>query len=560
MITENHSNLLDGKYGICDLVDLDRLRKVFEKFTEATGFTIGFLDHPGLNVLIGTGWRRVCTEFHRSCPVSHENCIKSNHRLLDRLTEPGKVEIEACDNGLVDCATPIIVKGKHIASLATGQLLLAPPDIERFKRQAALFGFDEQTYLAALEEIPVVEEKQLLQVTAFLGEIALIISEQGYGNLEIQEKASRLEREIAERKRIETALCESEEQYRALIETTDTGFVIIDAAGIVLNANSEYVRLTGRRSLEEITGKSVLEWTAPSEKEKNEQAVKACFRDGKIRNFEIDYIDGCGRITPIEINATVVEIGGGKRILTICRDITERKNREEIKAELISTVSHELRTPLVPIKEGINMVLEGLSGPLNDEQRNLLLTSRANVSRLVDMVNNFLDFQKLEAGMVQLRFERCNLNGLIREVAQDMASVFANRSLGFALELDDGLPEVEWDPQMMMRVVVNLLHNAARFTPQGKITVRTVLEGERIRVSVCDTGIGIKPEDLPVLFRKFVQLEDGKKLICGGTGLGLVIAKSIVEKHGGQIWAESTFGKGSVFSFSLPLTVPRPIS
>ena len=107
-------------YEIGELVDLAQLRSVFEKFTKATGFTIGFLDHPGKNVLIATGWRDICTKHHRACPVAAENCRLSNAHLLDNLNQPGQTVIEECANGLVDCATPIIVNGKHIASLATG--------------------------------------------------------------------------------------------------------------------------------------------------------------------------------------------------------------------------------------------------------------------------------------------------------------------------------------------------------------------------------------------------------------------------------------------------------
>ncbi len=122
---------------------------------------------------------------------------------------------------------------------------------------------------------------------------------------------------------------ESEQKYRTLVETTGTGFVIIDALGNVLDANPEYVRLTGHTGLAEIAGRNVLEWTAVYEKEKNAQAVQQCIRNGFIRNFEIDYISTTGTITPIEINATVLESGERIRILTLCRDITERRRAEE---------------------------------------------------------------------------------------------------------------------------------------------------------------------------------------------------------------------------------------
>ncbi len=196
MIETNKSFLIDNKYKITDLVSIEQLRDIFEKFTAATGFTIGFLDHPEMNILVSTGWRDICTKFHRGCPASAEICRTSNAHLLNNLNEPGQIVIEKCENGLVDCATPIIIKGKHIASLATGQLLLEKPAAEFFRARAKNFGFDEAAYMKALEEIPVVSEEKVRAVTVFLGDLARVISGLGYTNLEIKRKAERLENEI----------------------------------------------------------------------------------------------------------------------------------------------------------------------------------------------------------------------------------------------------------------------------------------------------------------------------------------------------------------------------
>jgi PAS domain S-box-containing protein len=139
--------------------------------------------------------------------------------------------------------------------------------------------------------------------------------------------------DITKHKQTEEELKASEGLYKALVETTGTGYVILDTEGRVLDANPEYVRLTGHRTLKEIIGKNVIEWTAGYEKEKNAEAVNKCARDGHIRNLEIDYMDSAGKITPVEINATVVQIQGTAKILTLCRDITERKRVEEVFRE-----------------------------------------------------------------------------------------------------------------------------------------------------------------------------------------------------------------------------------
>ena len=154
------------------------------------------------------------------------------------------------------------------------------------------------------------------------------------------------------------ALRKSEDKYRTLIETTDTGYVIIDQDGLVRDANSEYVRLTGHHDLSEIAGRNVLEWTAESEKEKNAEAVKACFDKGYVRNLEIDYVDAKGNITPIEINATCMKIEGKTYTITICRDITRRKRMEAALREgeeLYRTIFENTGTSIIIIEEDMTI-------------------------------------------------------------------------------------------------------------------------------------------------------------------------------------------------------------
>ncbi|PKN10111.1 MAG: hypothetical protein CVU72_02265, partial [Deltaproteobacteria bacterium HGW-Deltaproteobacteria-7] len=156
----------------------------------------------------------------------------------------------------------------------------------------------------------------------------------------LDEMNHQLQKEANDRGLLEEALKKSEDKYRTLIETTDTGFVIIDQDGRVQDANPEYVRLSGHAALSEIMGRSVIEWTADYEKEKNAAAVKACFDKGYIRNFEIDYVDAKGAVTPIELNATCLEVGGKTHTLTICRDISERRKIENELQNLASIVRH----------------------------------------------------------------------------------------------------------------------------------------------------------------------------------------------------------------------------
>ncbi|MBU0768686.1 MAG: PocR ligand-binding domain-containing protein, partial [Proteobacteria bacterium] len=149
-------HLVDGKYSIKDLIDIESLHKIIEKFSLATGFTTGLLEYPSQEILILTGWRDICTKFHRAFPESATHCKDSNIYLTKQLKELQELNIKPCKNGLVDGATPIVIKGKYIANLAVGQILFEEPDIERFKKQAEMYGYDLDAYLEALSEVPVV--------------------------------------------------------------------------------------------------------------------------------------------------------------------------------------------------------------------------------------------------------------------------------------------------------------------------------------------------------------------------------------------------------------------
>ncbi len=243
----------------------------------------------------------------------------------------------------------------------------------------------------------------------------------------------------------------------------------------------------------------------------------------------------------------------------IAKNITERKEAEEklketmkMKSEFISTVSHELRTPLTAIKEGIALVVDGLAGDINDEQKELLGISKKNVDRLARLINDVLDFQKIESGRMKFNMQPNDINKIVEDVYKVMVSATKNTGVDLLLELNKDLPKARFDNDKIIQVLTNLVNNAIKFTEKGNITIKTGEKNGTIRVLVSDTGCGIKKEDLPRVFNRFEQLATGGERKTGGTGLGLAIAKEIIEKHKGKIWVESEFGKGSEFIFALP--------
>jgi signal transduction histidine kinase len=244
--------------------------------------------------------------------------------------------------------------------------------------------------------------------------------------------------------------------------------------------------------------------------------------------------------------------------LTAARDRLTRyakqlKDALDIKSDFISTVSHELRSPLAAIAEGIDIVLDAKAGPLTEQQRAFLKMADRNLARLGRVINDILDFQKLEAGKAALKIEPSDLNAIANEVCGTMVSIASKKGLELTAQLDGKLPPVALDRDRITQVITNLVDNALKFTQKGGVIVATARDGLKAVVSVSDTGPGIRREDMPMLFQKFSQIERGLERKPGGSGLGLIISKEIVELHKGSMWVESKPGEGTTFFFEIPL-------
>ncbi|HTL70386.1 MAG TPA: PAS domain S-box protein [Candidatus Eisenbacteria bacterium] len=252
--------------------------------------------------------------------------------------------------------------------------------------------------------------------------------------------------------------------------------------------------------------------------------------------------------------------GHPKYLLGISEDITERKRAEDAlrqkeaidsRAQFLSMVSHELRTPLQSMQEGIAVVLEGLLGGINEGQRESLSIAQRNVERLTRLINDVLDVQRLDVHSLAYEADAYDLNEVVTDVVRTMQGVARRKGIDLKLELTPGLPVVRYDRDRMTQVLLNLLNNAVKFTEKGTVTARTARRDGELVISVEDTGVGIRPEDLSKIFKAFGQLRsraDGSR----GGGLGLVISKKIIEQYGGSMRVDSEFGRGSLFSFSLP--------
>ncbi|OGP99364.1 MAG: hypothetical protein A2026_07220 [Deltaproteobacteria bacterium RBG_19FT_COMBO_46_12] len=236
----------------------------------------------------------------------------------------------------------------------------------------------------------------------------------------------------------------------------------------------------------------------------------------------------------------------------------ELKRLDQLKSNFISSVSHELRTPLTVIKEFISLMLEGHVGSLTEDQREYLGIANKNIMRLTNLIETLLDFSRIESGKgLKLRFEPSRLMEVVEDSVMTFSQQMEEKGITLENRLDPDIPLVLIDRNRMVEVFINLIDNGIKFTPPGgKITIdsRGLTEKrDYLKVVVTDTGVGILPEDLPKIFERFYQGERTQTGVITGTGLGLAIVKEIIEGHHGSIHAESKFGSGASFLFTLPV-------
>ncbi|MFQ5577876.1 MAG: ATP-binding protein [Anaerolineae bacterium] len=240
-------------------------------------------------------------------------------------------------------------------------------------------------------------------------------------------------------------------------------------------------------------------------------------------------------------------------VVAVLRDITKEFQTDKAKSEFVSMVSHELRTPMTSIKGYTTLLRQGMVGSLAAKQVQFLDIIQRNVDRLTTLINDLLDVSRIEAGKIRLDLGNTQLVELARHVVESMALQAANKGLDLRLDAPPDFPTIRADWRRITQVLTNLISNAIAYTQQGSVQVSLRVVSDTVRVKVQDTGIGMTPDEINAVFERFYRADNDVVRATGGTGLGLPIVKSFVEMHGGRIWVDSVPGKGSTFTFILPL-------
>ena len=350
---------------------------------------------------------------------------------------------------------------------------------------------------------------------------------------------------------------ESAERVRAIVDTLVDGVVVINERGLILSANPATEQIFGH-AVDDLIGRNVSIIAAAPYAAEHDQYIKNYLTTGQARIIglrrEVEGRHRDGNTVPLELAVAEMRLPGERLFVGILRDISERRRVDRLKNEFVSTVSHELRTPLTSISGSLGLLAGGVGGEMSEQANNLIDIARNNSERLVRLINDILDVEKIESGRMVFNMEPLDLLPLIEESLSDNAGYGAQFGVDFQLAQEAVAGKVIGDRDRLTQVVTNLLSNAAKFSPEGG-TVRVFVDRQDhlLRISVADSGPGIPEEDRGRIFERFVQADSTDSRSRGGTGLGLSICKAIAERHNGVIDFETTTGDGSGTTFHLRL-------
>ncbi len=375
----------------------------------------------------------------------------------------------------------------------------------------------------------------------------------------------------AEQKKLDQRLREQQFYTRSLIESNIDAIMTTDPSGIITDVNKQMEALTGCTRDELIGAPFKSYFTDP---ERAEAGIKLVLSAKKVTDYELTACARDGKQTVVSYNATTFYDRDRtlQGVFAAARDVTERKRVEaelqqakavaesasQTKSDFLASMSHEIRTPMNAII-GIADLLA--KTPLSPEQSNYVQIFRRAGDNLLNLVNDILDLSKVEASQLELERTGFSLNDLLEKV-REMAAIRAHeKGLALVCEIAPDVPtDLVGDPTRLRQVLLNLLGNAIKFTEAGEVALRVTPDAESsvpgaLRFTISDTGIGIPGEKLGAVFERFTQADSSTTRRYGGSGLGLTISKRLVELMGGRIWVESIVGKGSVFSFAVPLEI-----
>jgi len=339
-------------------------------------------------------------------------------------------------------------------------------------------------------------------------------------------------------------ISEDRARLTSILDNMADGVILTDAEGSVVLTNRAAQKLLGIRD-KNTEGRPLIE--VVREHELND-LLNSCLETGQeqIAQFELATLNKFLRVIAIPIANDRLD-----GVLLLIQDLTELRSLHTMRREMVGNISHEFRTPLAGIKAMVETLQDGAVDD-REAAKDFLSRIEAEVDRMTQLVAELTELSRIETGKAELKLELVNLNMIVEEVIAQLTPQAERQNLSLEMTLADDLPATPVDKERIRQVMVNLIHNAIKFNrPGGSIRTTTKQSEGSVVVEISDTGTGIAKDDLPQIFERFYKAD--KSRTGQGSGMGLAIAKHIVEAHGGNIWVQSEEGKGSTFSFSLPL-------
>lgn len=369
----------------------------------------------------------------------------------------------------------------------------------------------------------------------------------------VREQAERLGNMLREQRSISS-------QHVAILSSIAEALILVDDKGEIIVVNDAAQRVIGI-SADELVGQQAMAMFSGCPEDAQQQARRAMDQVADTpldvpRGEPVSTILKCeGRIVHTSFTPMLDDCQQFVGTVVVLRDVTIEQELAQAKNEFVSIVSHELRTPMTSIKGYTDLLLKGAAGDLSEPQMRFLSTVKTNVDRMAELVQELLDISRIEAGRVRLKIEPLDIKHLMFEVSETVAETIRKNELTLVIAIDSALPTVHADKSRIIQVLLNLVSNAYRYTSAGgKITISVFPVDGAIQVDVADTGIGIPPDEQEKIFERFYRADHPLVRQQTGTGLGLPIARSLIELHRGKLWLESRVNQGSTFSFTLPLT------
>jgi len=578
------------KINILELIDFERVDILLEGFNKSTGFVTAILDLEG-NVLSKSGWRRMCTHFHRINGETAKLCTISDTELASKMAQGEKYHYYKCLNGLVDVAVPVIVGGEHIGNLFSGQFLFEKPNREFFRKQAEKYGFDLNEYMEALDSVPIVSKEKATITMDFLLNMTQLISDLAYQKME--------------QTNLNKAISANEEKQRMILETAIDGFWLVDKDGRLLEVNNAYCQLSG------YTKDELLKMNV-SELELNTNIVALIqkkMEKGEYR-FESKQKRKDGTVFDAELSVQTRKDESGQLVVFL-RDITENKQAEErvqasqeklskaladsnrARQSLLSvledqrfaereikllnetleqrviqrteqleaaikelesfsySVSHDLRAPLRHISGFINLFLENKSTQLTEEELGYLNTVTDSANEMGKLIDALLSFSRLNQAEIQKA--KIDTNQLVTLCLKLFEQEINDRKIKLKI---DFLPEIYGDHRLLGQVWINLISNAIKYTSKrevAEIEISCTVQEKETIFFIKDNGAGFNMKYVDKLFGVFQRLHKPRDF--EGVGIGLANINRIITRHGGRCWAEGEIDKGATFYFSLPKNI-----